>query len=210
MRLDPSRVGTVATAALHAAALAALLSYEPARSAIMAAAPIMVDWIAAPNVEPASEPSPPPKPKPVHRKPRPVEKPEVVTAPVETPSPSPIVAPAPPPREPVALAPAPAPVAPAPVEVAPPLFNAAYLQNPKPAYSTLSKKLGEQGRVILRVHVNPNGSADEVQLQTSSGYARLDESARTTVGGWKFVPAKRGNEPVAAWVVIPISFKLDS
>jgi protein TonB len=204
VRLDPSRVGTLATAALHAAALAALLSYEPARSAILTAAPIMVDWIAAAKVEPAQEPAPPPKPKPVHRKPQPVEKPKVVAAPVE--SPSPVVVPAPPPPpEPIALVPAPAPV-----EVAPPVFNAAYLQNPKPPYSTVSKKLGEQGRVILRVHVNPNGSADEVQLQTSSGYARLDESARATVGTWKFVPAKRGNEAVSAWVVIPISFKLDS
>ena len=75
---------------------------------------------------------------------------------------------------------------------------------------TVSKKLGEQGRVVLRVHVNPNGSADEVQLQASSGFARLDESARVTVSNWKFVPAKLGNEPVSAWVVIPISFKLDS
>jgi periplasmic protein TonB len=207
VRLNPSRAGTLATAALHAAALAGLLSYEPARSAILAAAPIMVDWIAAPKVEPAVEPTPPPKPKPVHRKPQPVEKPKIVAAPVETPSPIVAPAPPPPPPEPVALAPAPAP---APVEVAPPVFNAAYLQNPKPPYSTLSKKMGEQGRVVLRVHVNPNGSADEVHLQTSSGYARLDESARTTVGSWKFVPAKRGNEPVSAWVVIPISFKLDS
>ncbi len=205
LRLDPSRVGTLATAALHAAALAALLSYEPARSAIIAASPIMVDWIAAPKTEPAADPAP--APKPVQRKPKPVEKPKVVTAPVETPSPSPVAAPAPPPPAPIALAPVPAP---APVEVAAPVFDAAYLQNPKPPYSTVSKKMGEQGRVVLRVHVTPSGSADEVQLQSSSGYARLDEAARTTVGTWKFVPAKRGNEPVAAWVVIPISFKLDS
>jgi protein TonB len=194
----------LATVALHAAALAALLTYEPARSALVAAAPIMVDWIAAPKVEPTPEPPPPSRPKPVHRRPPPVETPKATTAPAETPSP--ILAPAPPsPRpEPIAAAPAAAPV------VAPPIFNAAYLRNPKPLYSTLSKKLGEQGRVVLRVLVNPNGSAEEVQVQASSGFARLDDSARTTVGSWKFVPAKRGNEPVPAWVVIPISFKLDS
>jgi len=207
VKLNPTSVGTLATAALHAAVLAALLSYAPARSAMLAAAPIMVDWLAAPKAEPALEPAPAPKPKPVHKKPELIEKPKVVTAPAETPSPVVVPAPPPPPPEPIALAPSPAP---APVDVAPPVFNAAYLQNPKPPYSSVSKKLGEQGRVVLRVHVNPNGSADEVQLQTSSGFARLDESARTTVGRWKFVPAKRGNEPVSAWVVIPISFKLDS
>src|SRR5262249_28760938 len=116
-----------------------------------------------------------------------------------------VPAPPPPPPEPVALAPAPQPVV-----VAPPVFDAAYLQNPAPAYPTLSRKLREQGRVILRVLVNPNGTADQVQLQTSSGYARLDESARETVARWKFVPAKRGSETVSDWVRIPINFKLDS
>jgi protein TonB len=205
LRLDPSRAGTLATVALHAAALAALLTYEPARSALMAAAPIMVDWIAAPNAEPTPEPPQPPKPKPVHKKPQPVETPKVITAPVETPSPIVAPAPPPPPPDPVALAPAPAPVA-----IAPPIFNADYLQNPAPAYPTLSRKLGEQGRVLLRVLVNPNGSADEVRLQTSSGSARLDEAARTTISRWKFVPAKRGNQPVPAWVLIPITFELNS
>jgi protein TonB len=204
LRLDPSRAGTLATVALHAAALGALLTYQPARSALMAAAPIMVDWIAAPKVEPAPDAPQPPKPKPVYRKPKPVETPKVIAAPVETQSPIIAPAPPPPPPEPIAAAPAPAPVI-----VAPPIFNAQYLQNPAPPYSTLSKKLGEQGRVILRVLVNPKGSADEVQLQTSSGFARLDESARATVGRWKFVPAKRGNEAVPAWVLIPITFELN-
>jgi protein TonB len=115
--------------------------------------------------------------------------------------------PPPPPPEPVAVAPA---AEAAPITVVAPIFNADYLQNPAPAYPSLSRKLGEQGRVVLRVLVNANGRADEVQLQASSGSARLDESARATVGHWKFVPARRGNEPVQAWVVIPISFKLDS
>lgn len=205
----PSRspAGVLATVALHAALLGALLSYQPARSALLAAAPIMVDWIAAPRAEPVVRPPEPPKPKPVHRRPRPIETPKIVAAPVETASP--IVAPAspPPPSERVALAPAPAA---APAVVAPPVFNADYLQNPAPAYPALSRRLGEQGRVVLRVLVNPNGSAGEVQLRTSSGSARLDESARATVSHWRFVPAKRGNEPFAEWVLIPISFKLDS
>ena len=207
LKVDPSRAGMLATVAVHAAVLAALLTYAPARSALMAAAPILVDWISAPKVEPTPEPPAPPKAKPVHRNPRPVQAPKIVAAPVETPSP--VVAPAPPPPAPEPLASAP-PRAAAPTPVVAPIFNADYLQNPAPAYPPLSRKVGEQGRVVLRVLVNANGRADEVQLQSSSGSERLDESARTTVGRWQFVPAKRGNEPVQAWVVIPISFKLDS
>lgn len=201
--LRASRVGALITLGLHAGVVGALLSYAPARSALLSAAPIMVDWIAAPKVELAPEPPAPRKPKPVHRKPQPVETPKIITAPVETPSP--IVAPAPPPPEPVAVVPTPEPVL-----VAPPIFSADYLKNPAPVYPPLSRRLGEQGRVILRVLVNSKGSAEEVQLRASSGSARLDESALETVSRWKFVPAKQGTEPVPAWVLIPISFKLDS
>jgi periplasmic protein TonB len=54
------------------------------------------------------------------------------------------------------------------------------------------------------------GTADEVQIRDSSGYVRLDEAARDTVQRWRFVPAKRGTQPVPAWVLIPIAFGLDS
>jgi protein TonB len=68
----------------------------------------------------------------------------------------------------------------------------------------------EEGRVTLRVLVTPTGMADEVQVRTSSGATRLDAAALETVRRWKFVPAKRGAEAVPAWVLIPISFKLES
>jgi protein TonB len=73
----------------------------------------------------------------------------------------------------------------------------------------MSRRLGEQGRVILRVRVNAAGNADEIQVRDSSGFARLDDAARDTVRGWRFVPARRGTTPVAAWVLIPISFRLE-
>jgi protein TonB len=186
-------------------ALGALLTYAPARSALLEAAPIMVDWIAAPKVEPRVErPKALPKPRPVTRTPPPIEPPPTITTTAD--APSPIVAPAPPPAppEPVAVAPAPAPLA-----VTPPIFNANYLDNPVPAYPAMSRRLGEQGRVILRVLVNPGGRAEEVQIRASSGSTRLDDSALETVKRWKFVPAKQGAEPVPAWVLIPVSFRLE-
>lgn len=106
--------------------------------------------------------------------------------------------------EPVAAAPA------EPAPVVPPSFNANYLDNPPPAYPSLSRRMGEEGRVMLRVFVNEQGAADRVELRTSSGHVRLDEVALDTVRRWKFVPARRGNEPIGAWVVVPISFNLRS
>jgi protein TonB len=209
-------MGLGAAVALHAAAIALLLSYAPARSALLAAAPIMVDLLTppAPVVEPRPEPRiEPPKPKPVRKQvQRRVEPPTVVTAPPE--APAPVEAPPPPaPLPPVevlaAPAPAPEPAPPPPLPVIEPIFNADYLNNPAPAYPALSRRIREEGRVVLRVLVSPAGTADEVQIRTSSGHPRLDEAARTTVSRWRFVPAKRGEQPVAAWVLIPISFRLE-
>ena len=128
----------------------------------------------------------------------------VLAAPAE--APSPISAPPPPPAPP-ALAEVSAP--PAPLTVTQPIFNADYLNNPAPLYPTLSRRYGEQGKVVLRVLVNARGTADEVQIFTSSGFRRLDEAALEAVRRWKFVPAKRGAEAVQAWVRIPIPFILE-
>jgi periplasmic protein TonB len=170
----------------------------------------MVDWISAPKPEPV--PVEPPKPVVKKEKvlPKPVEPLPLIVAQPEVPSPVVVPAPLPEPEPPpIAAITEPAPV-PAPVvTVTPPIFDAAYLDNPAPKYPSASRKLGEQGRVILRVLVNPGGRADEIEVRTSSGFRRLDEVARETVMGWKFVPAKRGAEPVPAWVLIPVSFRLE-
>lgn len=91
-----------------------------------------------------------------------------------------------------------------------PRFDAAYLQNPEPAYPPLSKRFGEEGRVILRVLVNPEGQPEQVEVRQSSGHARLDQAALGTVKRWRFTPARRGAERLAAWVLVPLSFQLDA
>lgn len=100
----------------------------------------------------------------------------------------------------------------APSEVAavvPPRFDAAYLANPAPPYPGMSRKLNEQGRVLLRVKVSAEGLPTEVDIAQSSGFPRLDAAAREAVLGWKFVPARQGDKPIAAAVNVPIVFKLN-
>jgi protein TonB len=92
--------------------------------------------------------------------------------------------------------------------VTPPSFNAAYLNNPGPEYPLVSRQNGEEGRVILRVFVNEQGLPQEVQVRTSSGFTRLDTTAQDTVRRWKFAPARRGDTPVGAWVLVPMTFRL--
>jgi protein TonB len=99
-------------------------------------------------------------------------------------------------------------VAAPPEPITPPIFNADYLDNPPPPYPMSARRSGQQGRVVLRVLVTPAGTAEEVEVRDSSGHVRLDEAARDTVRHWRFVPAKRGAQPIPAWVLIPISFRL--
>lgn len=91
----------------------------------------------------------------------------------------------------------------------PPRYGAAYLNNPAPAYPAGARRKGEQGRVVLRVLVSGNGLTKMVTLQSSSGSPQLDNAAIKSVRGWRFVPAKRGSQPIEAWVKVPIEFKLN-
>ncbi len=88
-------------------------------------------------------------------------------------------------------------------------FNAAYLHNPAPNYPSVSRRLKEEGKVLLQVQVNADGSADAVELQTSSGYSRLDDAALEAVKKWRFSPAKRNDQAVSASVIVPVKFSLE-
>lgn len=92
--------------------------------------------------------------------------------------------------------------------VSPPRFDAGYLNNPAPVYPNMSRRLREVGVVQLRVRVSTDGQPLEIQLANSSGYARLDDAARTAVQKWKFQPAMRNGRAVEAWVIVPVDFSL--
>lgn len=98
--------------------------------------------------------------------------------------------------------------APAPVAAA--RFDADYLNNPEPAYPLLSRRQGESGKVLLLVQVTAHGTAAQVEIKQGCGFPRLDQAALNAVRNWRFVPARRGDDTVAASVLVPITFRLDS
>lgn len=93
--------------------------------------------------------------------------------------------------------------------VIPPHTDAANLKNPVPAYPGMSRRLREQGRVVLDVHVLADGSVGEVRLRHSSGYTRLDQAAIKAVRVWRYVPARRSDLPISYWYAQPVVFALD-
>ncbi|TAJ91326.1 MAG: energy transducer TonB [Reyranella sp.] len=80
---------------------------------------------------------------------------------------------------------------------------------PTPAvYPPRSIELGQQGEVMVRVRLDPDGTAAEIMVWRSSSFPLLDRAALTAVRGWHFLPALRDGRPVAAWVEIPVRFHL--
>jgi len=90
-----------------------------------------------------------------------------------------------------------------------PSSDADYLNNPPPAYPRMSRRLGEQGTVLVRVFINAEGRAEKADIRTTSGYPRLDDAALETVQRWRYVPGKRAGQPEAMWFNVPIRFVLD-
>lgn len=84
-----------------------------------------------------------------------------------------------------------------------------YLRNPAPRYPEKARRAGHEGLVILLVRVNREGFPVSLEIQESSGYPLLDESAAKAVKGWKFYPAKIGSLPVESKVEVPIRFRLE-
>jgi len=81
--------------------------------------------------------------------------------------------------------------------------------NPRPAYPWLARQRHIEGRVLLRVRVDADGRPAEVAVLRSSGFALLDESARTALAGWTFHPARIEGVAVPAEVEVPIAFRLE-
>jgi len=193
---------------LHAAGVWLALQFESTRAQVGGVPPpLMVSLIAPPEIVPPQPQLPKPRSDPVdpptlkRLAAKPVDNvPELNTVP-QQPMP-PIEAALVPTQVP------PAPIAAPPLPITPPNFNVAYLDNPPPVYPAISRRMGEWGTVLLRVYVSGGGHAEKVEIKASSGSQRLDGAAMEAVRQWQFVPAKQGDQAVAAWVLVPISFNL--
>jgi len=234
----PNRVILVAcgVVALHAGALWALQA-GLVRAVTEVVLPVeIMSRIITPPAPVATPPAPAPAPAPPppraqpgrpHGRPRPAPRP--APAPAPAPQPAAIADPTPAPAAPtgvLAAAPAPAPPTAAPVgpavssppaPPAPPApppktelpsSDAAYLQNPTPAYPAMSRRLGEQGKVVVRVLIGADGQPQRAEVKRGSGFPRLDQAALDYVMRCRYVAGKVGGVPQAMWYEAPVNFVL--
>tara|TARA_R110002073_G_scaffold65940_4_gene164377 strand:- start:632 stop:1330 length:699 start_codon:yes stop_codon:yes gene_type:complete len=218
--LEPSQnfisfPGLLFVLALHGALLFVLWNQRlipPPEQIVTLFADILT--IPVPETAPKAKPEPPPvKLQPI-KKPKPKPKQRRLTA-------KPPVLPkqefvAPPPEaetevdlepEPVIEAPPPAQIQTGPVM----LSSELSVSCPKltaPAYPSLSRRMGEEGKLVLRVELDETGRVDEARVVNSSGFTRLDNAALAAVKVWQCKPSLRNGQPVRAVALQPFNFVL--
>lgn len=188
-----------------------LMQADPVRQLVRERAPMRVDLIDAPR--PPAPPAPPPPPAAPRVVKTPPPPPIIAAAATPSPAPPAFVMPLPPaePSPPVVEAPAAPPAPPAPP--APktiPATAVQYVDPPAPTYPPASRRLGESGRVLVRVEIDVQGRARQVQLSRSSGSTRLDEAALAAVREARFKPHTENGSPLVVWTTVPILFELES
>ncbi|HXG28294.1 MAG TPA: TonB family protein [Nevskiales bacterium] len=225
MALDRAQLAALSLSLLlHAAALAAIYrgpaSRAPDRPA--ADAVLLVRLItpapgpaaAVTPVAPAQPSRPQPAPPPASARSEPARPQAVATLPEpQTQTPHEVIPDPVPPAEapsadeaPLAAAATPAAEATGELLIQEPRFR----RPPQPpAYPRQSRLRGESGTVLVRARVEADGSLSEVQLLVSSGYRLLDRAALAAVRQWEIEPWRQGERRLAAWVELPVVFRLE-
>lgn len=83
-----------------------------------------------------------------------------------------------------------------------------YVEPPRPGYPSVSRRLREQGLVVLRVLVDERGRAELLHVHRSSGHARLDQAAVEAVQRAEFRPYVANGLVQRVYVLVPIEFAL--
>jgi periplasmic protein TonB len=69
---------------------------------------------------------------------------------------------------------------------------------------------GIEGQTMLRVFVTEIGTVDTVHVEQSSGHEAFDSAAVHGAHRLQFEPARRGDEPVGIWVLLPVDFDMSN
>ncbi len=72
----------------------------------------------------------------------------------------------------------------------------------------MARRMGEEGRVVMQVLVNDKGHAERVEIIKSSGFARLDESARLALQRALFKPYFEDGKAMMVLATASINFSL--
>ncbi len=90
------------------------------------------------------------------------------------------------------------------------LVKAEALSLPEPVYPVLSRKRGEEGRVIIELEISAEGKVLKAEVANSSSYPRLDRAALEAVKKAAFYPATEYGRPIDSKREIAFRFELEN
>ena len=83
-----------------------------------------------------------------------------------------------------------------------------YLRAPVLEYPSASRRFGEQGRVVLRVLIGPDGQAEKIELHEASAFQRLNDAAIEAAQRALYKPYTEDGVAQPAWALVALSFQL--
>ena len=95
-------------------------------------------------------------------------------------------------------------VIPTPVSIQAPVV----VRKVKPDYAPEARQARLQGTAVLRAEIGPDGSVRQVRVLQALGMG-LDEKAVEAVRRWRFRPGLKKSQPVTAWAVVEVRFRLE-
>ena len=106
----------------------------------------------------------------------------------------------------------PRPVAPPPSPVVKkaPEIDPRYKRRFQPDYPPTSRRLGEEGSVIVQVLVDPEGKVSDGKIHKRSGFPRRDDAALNhALRAWRLTPGTEDGKPVSVWHSVKVTFRIE-
>jgi TonB family protein len=83
----------------------------------------------------------------------------------------------------------------------------AFIHREMPVYPLLARRLGKEGKVILKLLIDMNGKLQNVEVVEPAGFG-FTEAAVTAVKNSTYSPANRNGEKVTSNALLPVRFRL--
>lgn len=80
---------------------------------------------------------------------------------------------------------------------------------PEPIYPSLSRRIGEEGKAMVRLLINESGQVEKVSLAQSSGIQRLDQAALDAGQKARCKPFIEFGKPIKVTAIQPYIFRLE-
>ncbi len=82
-----------------------------------------------------------------------------------------------------------------------------FLYQEMPVYPALARRLGKEGRVLLKLVIGTDGKLVNVEVVEGAGYG-FTEASVAAVKKSTYAPGYRNGNKVSTWVLLPVSFRL--